>query len=55
MIFCKAEEKPESPPWLALKCREISENLKIMRRLSGLDDDGGEGLEEGSGVETTAV
>ena len=40
---------------MAVECREISENVKIMRRLSGLDDDGGEGVDEGSGVETTAV
>jgi hypothetical protein len=38
-----------------VECREISENVKIMRRLSGLDDDGGEGVEDVSGVEITAI
>ena len=42
-------------PGLPVKCGEISENVKIIRRWSGLDDDGGEGVDEGSGVETTAV
>ena len=42
-------------PGLPVQFREISETVQIIRRLSGLDDDGGEGLEEGSGVEITAV
>ena len=44
-----------------MKCREISENVKMIRRVSGEDEDRGvmvvDGTmeEEGSVVETTAV
>ena len=48
-------------PGLPVKCREISENVKMIRRVSGEDEDRGvmvvDGTmeEEGSVVETTDV
>ena len=53
--FVRLKKSLRVRPGSSLKCKEMPENIKLVRRLSGVLEVGGEGLEGISAVQTTMV